>query len=235
MVDSSPSDRYSATPIDSAKYQVEYEVGRTRVLEALLPDGPGRAVDVGCGPGYFTSKLVERGWRTTAIDTDRSNLDKASVYAEEVRLGDAISVLSELPPEGYDLACALEVIEHMRREDGAALLSALRGVLRPGGRLVLSTPNRMSPEAATSYYWGEKLRGWRKWTAWDPTHVHVYTSFEIARLCRRQGFQVDRITGYWYRSTLPIAGVEIEPPWRSSSRFPISMFGFNTILQLHRR
>ena len=116
-------DRYSATPIDPAKYRDEYEVERTRLLEEMIPSGPGRAIDVGCGPGHFTAKLAEKGWQTTAIDTDPSNLDRARVHAAETHLGDAISVLGGLAAGSYDLACAFEIIEQAngpgrRRNDG---------------------------------------------------------------------------------------------------------------------
>jgi hypothetical protein len=83
------------------------------------------------------------------------------------------------------------------------------------------------------YYWGEKVRGWGKWTAWDATHVHIYSSCEIASFVKAFGFVLDRVTGYHYEGTLPFIG-RYRLPLEKSARFPISWMGFNVMLECHK-
>lgn len=219
------------TPFHLSKYEGAYEAGRIEILSALIPSGEGRfALDVGCGPGFYSKLLASRGFATTSIDTDTANLESAGRFAAETFQGDAVDVLARLPPAKYELALALEIIEHMPKSRGETLLERLHGLLAPGGKLLLSTPNRLSPEGLAGYYWNEKIRRKAVWKAWDPTHAHVYTSFEIIRLLRSRGFQVERATGYDYH--LPLARLgRVKLLISRSSAFPLNRFGFNLILE----
>jgi 2-polyprenyl-3-methyl-5-hydroxy-6-metoxy-1,4-benzoquinol methylase len=223
------------TPFDFTRYNAPYEVDRIKILKELIPPGDGKkAIDIGCGPGFFSRELSEKGWRTTSIDSDGSNLQKAKVYAHEIHQGDAASVLSKLPEDHFDLALSLELIEHMPKAQGENLLAQIMRVLRTGGTFIVSTPNRLSPEGLGGYFWGEKIRRRGMWTAWEPTHVHIYTSSEILRLLRATGFVVDTTIGYYYEGRLPVIG-HWRLPWVKSSMFPLNLLGFNIIVKCHKK
>lgn len=221
----------TATPFARSKYAREYERGRTRLIESLIGNGEGAsALDIGCGPGHFTRILSEKGWRVTAVDTDPQNLEQTRPFAAEVRQGDALSFLAG-EPGSYDLALALELIEHVPRSQGDELLRRLHSVLRPGGTLILSTPNRWSLEGLGGYYWGERMRRWGRWDAWDPTHVHIYSSREIARAVRSAGFQVTDRCGYWYRGHVPFLGTRTMPIQPEQRRWPWNRLGFDVVVR----
>lgn len=223
--------RATNTPFELSKYEGAYEAGRVAILTEKIPDGHGRrALDVGCGPGFYTRLLASRGFATTSLDTDAHNLESASRFAAETRQGDAVELVASLPAGAFDLALALEIIEHMPRSRGERLLAGLHRALAPGGKLLLSTPNRLSLEGLVGHYWNERIRRNGVWKAWDATHVHIYASFEIVRVLRAHGFAIERATGYDYRIPLPGLG-----RWRvlleRSSAFPWNRFGFNLILE----
>jgi 2-polyprenyl-3-methyl-5-hydroxy-6-metoxy-1,4-benzoquinol methylase len=225
----------SHTPFELSKYQGAYEAGRVSILSDLIPArGAGPAVDVGSGPGFYTRLLAARGFVTTSIDTDAANLSSAGRFAAETLQGDAVEVLAGLPPAKYQLALALEIIEHMPRARAEIMLERLHRLLVAGGRLLLSTPNRFSPEGLAGYYWTERIRRKAVWKAWDPTHVHIYSSFEIIRLLRSKGFEVERATGYDYHLPMPRLG-RVRLGISRSSAFPLNRFGFNLILECVKR
>jgi SAM-dependent methyltransferase len=97
-----------------------------------------RALDLGCGDGALTAELDAA--ELTAADVSRVALERAGR-----RLGPDVR-LAELEPDAplpfgdgeFDLVLCAETIEHVR--DLQLLLSEVRRVLRPGGRLALSTP-----------------------------------------------------------------------------------------------
>lgn len=233
-----PSDdqfQASHTPFDFTKYKKPYEIRRIEILSKVLASVQGEtAVDIGCGPGFFSKMLASKGWSVTAIDTDRENVESAGQYAQETHLGNAPTILATFPESYYDLILALEIVEHMPKSHAADLLAEITRTLKPRGSLIISTPNRFSLEGLGGYYWGEKIRGRGKWTAWDSTHVHIYSSLEILQLLRTCGFAIDRITGYHYEGRFPVIG-RLRLPLVKSTVFPLNRLGFNVIIECHKR
>src|SRR5512146_1686748 len=100
----------------------QYERGRVDLIRNLIPQGPGKALDLGCGSGFFSRMLKERGWTVTAVDMELSNVENATRFADTAVVGDVISSLPNL--RGMDFALALEIIEHL--DDPGAFLAAVR-------------------------------------------------------------------------------------------------------------
>jgi len=114
------------------------------VLEALAPRPGERILDVGCGIGYYVFELATR-FRCHAygIDLDAEDVRLAGMVKRRLEADTAcfgVADGAELPfaQDTFDKMLCSEVIEHIR--DDVAFLAGLRRVLRPGGRLVLTTP-----------------------------------------------------------------------------------------------
>ena len=101
-----------------------------------------KVLDFGCGSGVMLSFLAQHSPRVTAMDIDLVPLDRVKKYiplAGNIQVLDANHVsLSQLTPKSFDLINALDVLEHV--DDLPGTLSELLGLLRPGGRLVVSGP-----------------------------------------------------------------------------------------------
>ena len=224
----------SFTSMNLSKYQTPYETHRSKIITELIPSGERRsALDIGCGPGYYSSILLDKGWNVTAIDVDPKNIDAVKTIATETFLGDAHRILLEQPERKYDLVIALEIIEHLSKGDGEILLGDIRRVLKPEGVLLISTPNKFSPEGLVEHYYAEKIMGRRKWTAWDDTHRYIYSSCEIIKLLNLTKLSVTKTIGYWYNVWLPFVG-QWGLPILASTRFPLNHLGFNVIIECHK-
>lgn len=109
---------------------------------SVRPLAGRRALDVGCGAGLLCEPLARLGAAVTGIDAAPENVAAASGHAAasglaiDYRCGD----VAELGLAGFDLVCAMEVIEHVA--DRQAFVAALAAALAPGGLMVLSTPAR---------------------------------------------------------------------------------------------
>jgi ubiquinone/menaquinone biosynthesis C-methylase UbiE len=109
-----------------------------RLVEFVAGLGPvGAALDLGCGDGRLSASIAAD--ELTLADVSDVALERAAQ-----RLPDARTVALEpdaplpLADNGFDLVLCAETIEHVR--DVQLLLSEARRVLRPGGRLALTTP-----------------------------------------------------------------------------------------------
>lgn len=215
--------------VHDEKYLRPYERDRLQIIRRLIPStASGSALDLGCGSGWISRMLRAAGWSVTAVDLFPENVERARRFAEQALCADALSALRAMPAQSFQCCVVLELIEHLEAEaDRTALLAELRRVAASGATLILSTPNRLSPEGLYGYYYAEKLRGVR-WTAWDPTHHRIYTSFELLRILRRSGWHPDSVIGYYYGGRLSL-------PLTSSARFPLNRFGFNTIVRAAAR
>lgn len=127
---------------DSA-YNAHYD--RPAMLE-LLGDVEGLDVlDAGCGPGFYAEALVERGATVTAFDASPELVRRARSRVgsrADIRVWDLEQPLTWLPDDRVDLALMALVLHHVANR--AQALSEMHRVLRPGGRLVVSTTHPTS-------------------------------------------------------------------------------------------
>ncbi|MGA5561080.1 class I SAM-dependent methyltransferase [Streptomyces platensis] len=107
------------------------------VLDAV-PDGCGRALDVGCGDGLLVRKLAGRVREVTGVDRSAAMVRLARERSARVSHTDYVEAdfmtPDGLPPGGFDLLTAVAVVHHL---DFAAAVHRMAELLAPGGRLVL--------------------------------------------------------------------------------------------------
>jgi 2-polyprenyl-3-methyl-5-hydroxy-6-metoxy-1,4-benzoquinol methylase len=113
------------------------------LIDEFLPDLAivGKPVlDVGCGLGYFSERLVQRGAIVTACDLGPNLVERTRRRAGCLAVvADALQLVSQFGPDQFDVVVSSECIEHT--PDPTAAVNQMLGVLRPGGYLSLSTPN----------------------------------------------------------------------------------------------
>jgi SAM-dependent methyltransferase len=119
---------------------------RWRWIAPRLPSAPASLVDVGCGNGWLAINCSRLGYRALGLGWDGPDLTKARERAArlcsdarfEVQDVRTLSTRYDLK-ESFDVATCLETIEHVL--DDAGLMASLASILRPGGHLILTTPN----------------------------------------------------------------------------------------------
>ncbi|MGI4876373.1 MAG: bifunctional 2-polyprenyl-6-hydroxyphenol methylase/3-demethylubiquinol 3-O-methyltransferase UbiG [Janthinobacterium lividum] len=154
------------------------------------------ALDVGCGAGLLAEPLARMGATVTGIDAAAANIAVATAHAAAAGLDIAYrSEAVEQVDAGFDLVTCLEVVEHVA--DRAVFLAGLRRLVRPGGLLVMSTPNRTALSYATLIVGAERIarsipRGAHDW------HRFV-TPDELTAELAAAGFTVGDVTGLTWR------------------------------------
>lgn len=153
----------------------------TAKLRGYLPDvrrlvGAGGALDLGSGRGEWLTLLREAGVRASGVDTNPAFVTAAGERGLAVSQADAVSHLRELPPDTSDLITAFHVIEHLDTEQLLALIAAALTALRPGGCLLLETPNPTNLVMAACDFYN------------DPTHRSPLPPALTEYLLSSQGF-----------------------------------------------
>jgi 2-polyprenyl-3-methyl-5-hydroxy-6-metoxy-1,4-benzoquinol methylase len=113
------------------------------LIDEFLPDSmvTGKTVlDVGCGLGHFSRRLVQRGASVLACDLGPGLVDRTRRLAGcEAVVGDAMHLVERFGRDRFDVVVSSECVEHT--PDPARALAQMVGVVRPGGYLSVSTPN----------------------------------------------------------------------------------------------
>jgi 2-polyprenyl-3-methyl-5-hydroxy-6-metoxy-1,4-benzoquinol methylase len=148
-----------------------------------------RVLDVGCSSGYLARPLSERGNTIVGLELDSAAAREAAAFCEQVLVGDVETMELPLDEGSFDVVLCGDVVEHLR--DPVAALARLRPLLRPGGRVVVSTPNIANWAVRLSLLGGR----WRytERGILDRTHTHLFTRATLREALERAGYEEVRI------------------------------------------
>jgi SAM-dependent methyltransferase len=143
-----------------------------------------RLLEVGCGSGVLLQEAMSRGWRIDALELSaelaavaRSNNPEATIITGNIENQD---------PSGssYDAIIALDVLEHVHSP--MTMIENCRELLKPGGLLMLQTPNTRSLRSRTQR---------AKWEMLDPEqHLNLFSPDALRVLLTTVGFDVLEMT-----------------------------------------
>jgi 2-polyprenyl-3-methyl-5-hydroxy-6-metoxy-1,4-benzoquinol methylase len=179
-----------AEQISDEKYKEGMEIERTskQYTRACVPsDIPLKILDVGCGTGVNAKELAAGGHSITGIDISSVAIEKFREAGFEGHQCD-ITQGFPFPEDSFDVVYASEVIEHV--VDTAAFFSETFRVLRPCGKLVLSTPN--------SSFWVYRLFVLAGKTVTDvqhPGHVRFFSKKGLEQFMTKAGYENIDIAG----------------------------------------
>lgn len=149
--------------------------------EFAAPLMSGRAVlEVGCGEGYGTALLARSARRIVGIDYDALTTAHAAVAYPQARFVRANLAALPVRSDSVDVVATLQVIEHVWNH-GEFVRECLR-VLQPGGRLLVTTPNRLTFSPGLDH-------------PVNPFHTVEFTAAELAELLTTNGFEIERTLG----------------------------------------
>ncbi|HEY2930699.1 MAG TPA: class I SAM-dependent methyltransferase [Acidobacteriota bacterium] len=155
---------------------------RMTVLSSLYPSGfRGRLLDAGSGYGFFLAKARDAGWEVTGIEASPIPLTFARKQFNLIVIrGDIQVAFQELPRESYDVVTFWHVLEHVNSP--AARLTEAIALIRPGGHLIVNSPNFDSTVC--------RLLGKRWSWVYAPGHVQYFSLVSLARWLETRGLSI---------------------------------------------
>lgn len=146
--------------------------GLLRWLRDWLPtDKNAQCVDLACGCGEMQYLLEREGFaHTIGIDLCLEELDQARNFVGgKLVHEDILTFLRHQPSDSVDFISALNILEHLEKDELYAVLKEAKRTLRPGGSLVAIVPNAVSPFGALTRHW-------------DITHEWAFTTNSVRQL-----------------------------------------------------
>lgn len=147
-------------------------------------------LDAGCGTGFGADILIKGGAKKVyAIDNNQEVISYGRTHYQNQRLIFQKEDLCQLqfPDNYFDLICAFEVIEHVQNYQ--KVVGEFYRTLKPGGRLLISTPNKAvySPFSSKPFY---------------PFHYHEFNLAEFKRML--SNFKIKKILGQHSRNDIKL-------------------------------
>ena len=172
-----------------------FDTSRPRYLVTLqlaLGRPKGRALDMGCSPGHVGMALSKAGFDVFGVDLNTEYLKKYPPgWAEALKIKQVAFEQEPMPyPDNFfDVVVFTEVLEHIAVTSPTKIMLEIRRLLKPGGQLVLSTPNVANISNILALLKGQNI-------FWDPgifyggldRHNREFTPHEVGTLMREAQF-----------------------------------------------
>ncbi len=144
------------------------------LLAKTIPNAQG--LDLGCGRGEWLEILQMEGIEPLGVDMDEGMLDACRALKLPTIQGDGIAYLAGLPDESLAVVSAFHLVEHITFSQLQQLVAEALRTLKPGGFLIMETPNPENIEVGTSNFY------------LDPTHQQPIPHQLLSFLPEHQGF-----------------------------------------------
>jgi O-antigen biosynthesis protein len=168
---------FNENPLGSHMKMIE-QVGRDK-----------RVLDIGCSSGYLAKRLVDRGCTVIGMDLDPKDLEVAQQWCAEVYAGNIEDMGLPFEEGTFDVVLCGDLVEHLR--DPTAALARVRPLLKPGGLLVLSTPNVANWSIRLMFLFG-RFRYTDRGIL-DRTHAHLFTRKTLRQAIVAAGYHVEQL------------------------------------------
>jgi O-antigen chain-terminating methyltransferase len=133
-------------------------------------------LDLGSGRGEWLHLLSAEGIEGRGVDRNRILVEECRRLGLNVIEQDALAELRSLPPESLNAVTAFHLVEHLPFETLIKLLDEIARTLRPGGMLILETPNPENFMVGSCSFYA------------DPTHRNPIPSQTLKFLLEARGF-----------------------------------------------
>ncbi len=175
---------FSSDPEFSRQYFSNHSGGLLLdYLEKLVPL-KGRVLDYGCGPGYLVSHLLQRRIACEAVDFSPSSIERVREKFSGHPLFRGAVVATQLPtplPDAsMDIVISVEMVEHLFDEHLLPTFAEFHRLLRPGGTLIVTTPNEedlaasrvLCPDCGCLFHQYQHVRSWSATTLRKALEAH---------------------------------------------------------------
>lgn len=177
-------DNYIETSFDGLE-QAKFKFDQFAMnYRKYFPDDTASSVlDIGVGRGEMLSCMRDWGFDYHGIDISPSTVRFCRTLQLNCEIVDDTAAWLLRHPDEFALVTLLDVLEHVPRDQTISLLAAIRGSLRPGGKVIIQVPNLQSPYGYLHHFN-------------DFTHVSGFVEHSLAQVLIAAGFTHFKFDGF---------------------------------------
>jgi len=152
---------------------------------SIAPDGGEVILDLGSGRGEWLEVLAEHGYSARGVDLNRGMLEESEKRGHDVVEADVLNYLKAQDSDSIAAITSMHLVEHIPHPVLIQLLDEALRVLRPGGVLILETPNPENVLVGSCTFY------------MDPTHLNPIPPLLLQWLVQARGFEqaaIDRLS-----------------------------------------
>ena len=166
---------------------------------AQLQPAPAQVLDFGAGEGALSLRLADAGYQVTAVDIDEQSFKcpKANFVPLDFNSKSAVDAFVAANQARYDVVLGIEVIEHI--ENPWEYVRSLASMLRPGGIILITTPNITSWLSRFRFLFAGRFQHFGE-AALSYGHIAPITPWELELILKRSGLTESAIVS---AGTLP--------------------------------
>ncbi len=176
----------------------------------LLGPGPGKVLDVGAGWGYLAKAIRGQGWTVSACEGNPKRVAAIRKEKIPVKRLDLNSLKLPYPSRSFDAVTCVEVIEHVHAP--YFLVQELGRILKPGGTLVVTTPNILNwysrwkffKEGYFNEYFSEK-----EYHGQGDHHVSPVHYWQLRWFLEEAGLSVTELTANQFSGRINVSSPKI--------------------------
>jgi 2-polyprenyl-3-methyl-5-hydroxy-6-metoxy-1,4-benzoquinol methylase len=220
-----------STYFDTARDRYQF------TLQLIVDCPKGKVLDLGCSPGHVSMALLNAGFEVFGIDLNTEYLKKypSQAWMERLKINYVAFEHEPIPyPDAFfEYVIFTEVLEHIAVTDPLKILLEIKRVLKPGGFMLLSTPNVANISNVLALIKGDNI-------FWDPEifygsldrHNREYTPREVVDLIAKADYSRYEIAyintpSNWNSKTPEIYGLMSK--WQGNPELNKEPFFNNTI------
>jgi 2-polyprenyl-3-methyl-5-hydroxy-6-metoxy-1,4-benzoquinol methylase len=199
----------------NSEHKFLFEFRETRIkkcIKIINSLNKGSFLDIGCSTGEWGEYWLNNGWDVYGIDIDKMHLLEAESRGIKASYCDLNKEKLPYSDNSIDLIFAGEVIEHLIDTD--TFIHELYRCLKPGGFLLITTPNLVSIENRLRILFGV-YPVWVDYRLQGSGHVRTYTPSVLRKQLRAFGFKIRKTTGNWVPLIPQRFLNDIQAPWLS--------------------
>jgi 2-polyprenyl-3-methyl-5-hydroxy-6-metoxy-1,4-benzoquinol methylase len=161
-----------------AARELKLATARQRLALIAPHVGGNRLLDVGCAAGFFIEAALDAGYEPIGIELSTVAISMAAPRVQPLIVhGDVNTLIAQ--QQDFDIVSAFDIIEHT--QDPRSFVADIARALRPGGLLVISTPD--------TGHWLRPLMG-AAWPMLQPDqHTYLFSRGAMQELLQSEGFE----------------------------------------------
>lgn len=173
------------------------DIRKDAIITSFIPDAPCSVFESSAGSAILSRQLQDQGYDVTISNYYPENFTSIKEIHQDLNKS------VELPDNSFDVVICREVIEHV--ESVPHVLREFNRILKPGGKLILTFPNRLQIRSRFMHLFSGFYRGMKSPINLDvpfgEAHINLIGYPEMDYFLRKTGYEIEAVESSYFQTS----------------------------------